>query len=171
MSDSLRNEKRVLAIDPSAKGFGFAVLEGQWSLIDRGGKEMNGDKGNKNAQCLRKVEDLIDFYLPDVLAVEDYAGKGSHRCKRVQKLIKLIAELAKKKRVKVRKFSRDQIKEVFANAGARTKYQIAAKITECFPQLIPLMPRNRLPWMPEDNRMNVFDAVSLALTYLREKSN
>jgi len=46
---------RVLAIAPSSKGFGFAVLEGQ-VLVDWGVRSVG--KGDKNAQCVRKVEKL-----------------------------------------------------------------------------------------------------------------
>ena len=62
----------VLAIDPSTRGFGFAVLEGPNRLIDWGVKET---KKNKNARALKLIEDLIDVYLPNVIVVEDYGTR------------------------------------------------------------------------------------------------
>jgi len=46
---SIKNEKviRVLAIDPSTRGFGFAVLEGPSRLIDWGVKETRSKNGLK----------------------------------------------------------------------------------------------------------------------------
>ena len=35
---------RILAIAPSSRGFGFAVLEGQEKLVDWGVKSIKGDK-------------------------------------------------------------------------------------------------------------------------------
>ncbi len=70
-------DKRILAIDPASRGFGFAVLEGPRRLIDWGVKSARVDKDKR---CLKLIEDLIERYEPDVI-VEDYAGKGSRRCR------------------------------------------------------------------------------------------
>jgi RNase H-fold protein (predicted Holliday junction resolvase) len=91
MSRAYTKEIRVLAIDPSTRGFGFAVLERPNRLIDWGVKET---KKNKNVRTLKLIEDLIDRYLPNVIAVEDYAGKGSRRCRRIQGLMLLTETLA-----------------------------------------------------------------------------
>src|SRR2546422_7703035 len=101
MSRAYTKDIRVLAIDPSTRGFGFAVLEGPNRLIDWGVKET---KTNKNARTLKLVEDLIDGYLPNVIVVEDYAGKGSRRCRRIQGLINDISKLAPKRKIRVRSF-------------------------------------------------------------------
>ena len=76
MSRDYTKDTRVLAIDPSTRGFGFTVLEGPERLVDWGVKET---KKNKNARSLELIEDLIDLYQPSVIAVEDYRGKGSRR--------------------------------------------------------------------------------------------
>ena len=103
MSRAYTKDIRVLAIDPSTRGFGFAVLEGPNRLIDWGVKETKTDKKRRTLQL---IEDLIDRYLPNVIVVEDYAGKGSRRCRRVQGLISDISKLAVQRKIKVRAFSR-----------------------------------------------------------------
>ena len=45
------------------------------------------------------------------------------------------------------------------------KQEIAIAIAERFPELAPRLPRSRKPWMSEDYRMSIFDAVALALTF------
>ena len=45
------------------------------------------------------------------------------------------------------------------------KQEIAIAIAERFPELAPRLPRFRKPWMSEDYRMSIFDAVALALTF------
>ena len=52
MNSSESCEIRVLAIDPSMRGFGFAVLEGPDRLID----------DDKDRRSLKLIADLIDQY-------------------------------------------------------------------------------------------------------------
>ena len=119
MNRRTNRETRILAIDPSTRGFGFAVLEGQERLIDWGVKETKVDK---NRMTLRLVADLIDLYQPTVIVVEDYAQEGSRRCSRVEKLINDISNLARKRKIKVRSVSRSKVKEAaFAESGALNK--------------------------------------------------
>ena len=162
MSRADTKDIRVLAIDPSTRGFGFAVLEGPNRLIDWGVKETKTDKKRRT---LKLIHDLIDQYQPNVIVVEDYEGKGSHRCRRVRELIEDISKLAAKQEIKVRRFSRAKVKQAFSESGAVNKYEIAQTIANRFPELAPRLPRFRKPWMSEDYRMSIFDAVALALIF------
>ena len=80
MNQLSENHTRVLAIDPSYREFGYAVLEGPNGLLDYGVRTTRRDK---NAASLREIARLIDYWQPDVLAIEDYTAKGSRRCLRV----------------------------------------------------------------------------------------
>src|SRR5438093_11987816 len=113
MSRAYTKDIRVLAIDPSTRGFGFAVLEGPNRSIDWGVKET---KVNKNAKSLKLIDDLIDRYEPNVIVVEDYEGKGSLRCRRVRELIEDISKLASKRKFRVRSFSTAKVKQEFAES-------------------------------------------------------
>lgn len=161
-----KNNIRVLAVDPSTRGFGFAVLEGPRYLIDWGVKEVSG---NKNAESLNRVAQLVERYKPLMVVLENPMGKGSRRCFRVQELIALIRDFAFKKKIKNRWFSRSEIRRAFSNDGTFTKQEIACAITKRFPELVPRLPPVRKPWMSEDPRMSIFDSVSLALTYFQSK--
>jgi Holliday junction resolvasome RuvABC endonuclease subunit len=161
-------EKRVLTIDPATRGFGYAVLEGPNRLIDWGVRETKADKKRR---ALKLIEGLIDQYQPNVIIVEDYAGKGSRRCPRIQKLINAISKLALQRKIKVKRVSRLDVKRAFLKSGARNKYQIAVAIGKRFPELGPRLPRFRKPWMSEDYRMSIFDAVALALTCFSAQLN
>src|SRR6266481_1416874 len=99
MSRAYTKDICVLAIDPSTRGFGFALLEGPTRLIDWGVKET---KTNKSRRSLKLIDDLIERYQPNVIVVEDYAGKGSRRCRRVGNLIKDILKLAMKRKIRVK---------------------------------------------------------------------
>ncbi len=170
MSQLLIAEIRVIAIDPSTKGFGFAVMEGPDRLIDWGVKETNG--GNKNGICLQLIAELIDRYKPGALVIED-AERRSRRCKRIRALLEDISKLAAESKIPVRRFARSAVREIFSEFGAWTKHEIATAIAQRLPELGPRLPPFRYPWMSMDYRMAIFNAVALALTYFfkRQKAS
>ena len=134
MTRLYQEQLRILAIDPSTRGFGFAVLEGLDRLVDWGTKSA---WGNKNRQCLKKAEELIDYYQPDVLVLENCTAKPSRRCLRVRRLIEVIVELDAQWKVRVRRFSCRQVQAAFSAFGAVTKHEIATAIAKRFPELAP----------------------------------
>src|SRR3989441_13212225 len=156
------NQLRVLAIDPSTKGIGFAVLEGPERLIDWGVRQAAADQDDaKNAECAKIVAELIDRSRPRILTLEDAAADDSRRCERVEKLLAAIRQLAREKRVKVLDFTPERVRKAFAP----TKDVIAAAIAGRFPELGPRLPRPRTLTMSEQYEMPVFDAMAFALTY------
>lgn len=154
--------RRVLAIDPTSRGFGFVVLEGQRALIDWGVK---GTRSNKKTETLAKVAELVRHYHPHVLIVEDCRAAGSRRCVRVRHLIDDIRRLATEEGVTSRRVSTSLVKKIFLTFHAGTKHQIAQAIAAQLPELAPRLPRFRKPWMSEDYTVAIFDAAAFALTY------
>ncbi len=168
MSITSFNDVRVLALDPTSRGIGFAVLEGPHRLIDWGVKTAP-DRTPHYAPWL--IETLIARYEPDVIVLENCEARGSRRCPRVCALIRQVVRRAAKHHVKTQHFSQQQIREAFAAANALTKYRMAKAIAEQFPELAPRVPPVRKPWMSEDYRMSIFDAVGLAVTFFVSSSN
>ena len=157
MNLSLLEAKRVLAIDPTSKGFGFAVLEGPTVLIDWGVKHARSDR---NAKSLEKAAELIERYRPEVLVVERSAAKGFRRCLRVRQLIEDLLALSRDCHIRARRISRRKVQRCFSKTCSATKRQIAVALVERFPELEPHLPPVRRPWMSEDGRMGIFDAVA-----------
>lgn len=162
MNDNITEHTRILSIDPTSKGFGFAVLEGHGRLVDWGVKEV---RDNNNERCFKKIMELIDLYQPDGIVVEDYSGKGSRRCRRVQRLIKDFTSLALELNIKIYRYSRATVREAFSQSDAYTKHEIAATIANKFPELSVRLPPERKCYMPEDYRMAIFDAMSFAVAF------
>jgi Holliday junction resolvasome RuvABC endonuclease subunit len=161
MKNILSTYPRVLAIAPSTRGFGFALLEGLNTLADWGVKTVHGDK---NTKSLAKVNELITHYQPDVVVLEDSSSKHSRRSGRIRALSRKIAAVAARRKVSVALFSPEQVRQVFFAEGKGTKYAIAKILANRFPdELGSRLPPKRRPWMSEDYRMNIFDAVALAL--------
>ena len=157
-------QRRVFAIDPTTGGFGFVVFDSSDHLIDWGVAHVG--KHDKNAKCLARVATLMHRYEPSVLVVEDPTPGASRRSPRVQRLIKAVIELAAKYGTRTRCLTRRAIRNHFLKVGVTTKVPIAAAIASRLPELTPHLPPKRKMWMSEDDRMAIFDAASLALTYL-----
>ena len=164
MKSSKPNLKRVLAIDPTSKGFGFVVLESPTTLVDSGGRAA-GPK--EKAKALAKILKLIRHYRPELIVLEN--PRGSRRCPRVQSLLDAIRRLATKEGLKSRWFPVSRVKKVFRTFRAKTKHEIAHAVAQQIPELAPLLPPYRKAWMSEDYQMSVFDAAALALTYFNSR--
>ena len=152
------DEMRVLAIDPSTKGIGFAVLEGPEQLVDWGVKQVGEDK---NAECVEIVRDLIERYRPHVLVIENAEDEDSRRRERVRELLDAIRKIAREKGVKVLDVTPSRIRHAFAPK----KDVIAAAIAGRFPELQPRLPKERTLTMSEQYEMPVFDAMAFAQTF------
>jgi Holliday junction resolvasome RuvABC endonuclease subunit len=153
-----QTHSRILAIDPCTKGFGFAVLEGGNRLIDWGVARLYS---KNDEEFLVRVDALINRYKPTAIAVEDVAGtrKGERTAKRVNDLVGY-ATLLDIERALV---SGREAREALGLPYDATKYEVARTIAELFPELKATLPPPRKPWQTEDERMNVFDAVGLAI--------
>jgi RNase H-fold protein (predicted Holliday junction resolvase) len=160
--------KRVLAIDPAIGGMGIAIMEGPERLIDWGVKSV---KDNHVPRYLKKIDYLIEQYQPDIIITENPTGKGSRRCKRVQHLIEKITDYAAKKKIKVRRFSRGDVRRAFSEYNAFTKHEIATAIAKQLPELELQLPPFRKSFMVEDYRMSIFDSVAFALTYYHNENH
>jgi RNase H-fold protein (predicted Holliday junction resolvase) len=154
----LPDELRVLAIDPSTRGLGFAVLEGPHRLLDWGVKQA---PDNKNAECVRIVKDLIEQYRPHVLVLENVEGSDSRRRPRVRELLQAIRETARQQGVKVMEETPERVRTAFTPK----KDTIAAALAGRFPELAARLPKPRTLTMPEHSAMPVFDATAFAMTF------
>lgn len=151
----------VLVVVPSSRGLGYALFEAPERLIDWGVSRCRKDM---NAQTMRSVASLMRLYQPRALVIEDYDGPGSRRGKRVSRLIDMIRDLAKQKRIRTLRYSRDGVRSVFAGPDKPTRENIARHLVEQYPELERWLPPRRRPWEGEDYRMALFDAVSFGLT-------
>jgi hypothetical protein len=72
--------------------------------------------------------------------------------------------MAANRKESVKLFSRDQVMKTFIADGQGTKHALAEILAKRFPEELGLqLPPKRKPWMSEDSRMGIFDAVALVL--------
>ena len=159
------NARRVLAVDPFSRGVGFAVLEGPDRLIVWG---LRTTVRADNAKSARVIDKLVDRFRPDVLALEDWESAGSRRCVRVKILLDRVAA-DEGTRVLVRFIARRDVRAIGPLPQTGTKRGRACFLADRFPELQPFLPPVRKPWMPEDDRMAIFDAVGFAVACLPKR--
>ena len=157
----------VLAIYPQSRGFAFALFESWLSPVDWGIHEARGPR--KNAQCLARINSLLELHMPDVIVLQDMSNPGTRRVPRIQELNRRIAELAHLRGIVVHKYSRARVLDHFMERGGTTKQKIAETIAKQVPAFSLYVPPERKPWMSEDPRMGIFDAAALAWMYFHER--
>ena len=107
---------------------------------------------------------MITHYQPGTIVLEDLSAKDSRRSARIQALSKRIIAVAESRNVTVALFSRKQVRQIFFPDGQGTKYALAQILATRFPEELAFrLPPKRRPWMSEDYRMDIFDAVALVL--------
>lgn len=153
------HDVRILALDPAGRGVGFVLLEGPDYLVDWG---FRNARVNRDEKTLSAVAALIDRYVPDVLVVENL-NRRSNRPGRIHELIDAFSRMAAGRGIPCRRITRKQRKAQFPDCPS--KYEVARTLRERFPELVPICPRKRRPWEPEDSRINVFDALALATVF------
>ena len=162
---SRRRPKLVLAIYFQTSGFAFVLLEHWFSPVDWGAPEVRGP--DRAMRCLKRIDSLLALHGPDVLVLQDTSTRGTRRARRIQALNRQALQLAKRRGVPVRTYSRAEVREYFEEFGATTKQRIAETIGRYIPALSLYVPPPRKPWKSADARMGIFDGAALAWKYLQ----
>lgn len=152
-------QKRVIGVDPTTQGFGFAVLEGP-HLVDWGVCHVGSSRADA---ATPRFGDLMARYTPAVVAAEDCGVKTSRRGTRARLVIAHLQTAAASVGTEVALISRHVVRRHLGSSTAVTKHGIATVLAERFAGLDHRRPRNRKPWMSEDARMPIFTALSFAV--------
>ena len=104
------DQRRILAIDPTSRGFGFVVLESPDRLVDWGLRDVRRDK---HRLLLRRVQEFVRLYRPDVLVLEDCANRRCRRRAKARRVIHDIVALAHANGVRTRAVSLAETEHVF----------------------------------------------------------
>lgn len=146
---------RILGVDPTSRGFGFAAIEAPTlTLVD------HGLVSSRRAQAAVRLLNLLDRLEPDLVALEDTRAANSRRRLQVARLIRAFEKTCARRGLRVRCLGRDRVTRAL---GVATKYDVALLLSRAFPETERRLPPRRRPWMSEDNRMGLFDALALAV--------
>jgi len=155
-------QKRVLAIDPTHRGFGYVIFEGPDFLIDWGVRHVEGPK---NKASIAAAAELITRCRPRIMVLEEVTARGCRRRRRVRELVDGLQQYGRERGLTVRKVAQARVKRTLLPLGIRNKNQMARFIAARFPELARSLPPERKPWMSEDSRMAIFDAAAFALGF------
>ena len=153
-----RRSLRLLAIDLSAKGFGFALLDRRLGLLDWGFCVV---RSADDESFTKRILSKIDRGRPTALVVENFAPvKGRENALRRRDLV---MQIASERHMGMCHVSRTLVRRVL---GVSTMAESARVLVERFPELQSRMPRAREGWRNEDERMHIFDALSFAVVVI-----
>ena len=167
MNQTASKQIRILAIALTARGFGYSVMENN-VMLECGHKEV---RGNKNSQSVFKIEKLLKQFLPSVLVLQDVNATDCRRAPRIKTLHRHVIELAAKYKLKVTLLSGKLLRELLLGDAKGTKHEMAEMLAKKYPvELAAKLPPKRRPWENEDGRMDMFDAVGLAVVFRLKKT-
>jgi len=156
--------ERVLAVDPSAKGFGFVVLEKEpLQLVDWG---VASCRRRGSAPCFGRLSSLIEQYKPAALVIDDPSEAKTPRRVALGAFLIQLSEHLEDSGVPTRLYRRSEVMKAFSSIGARTKSDVVQALVDRFPELASRVPRPRQIWEGEDARLSIFDALALAMLHL-----
>jgi hypothetical protein len=154
---------RLIAVDPTHNGFGFAIFEYPSLLMDWGVAHVGREK---NKDSLKRFEYLVDWFQPQAVVVEDCMDPGCRRRARTRALIAEIMDFSAFFDLTIFTVPWRRVRELVGGDLRATKEDVATAVARRFPEIADRLPPHRKLWMPEDVRMNIFDAVALALAAL-----
>lgn len=148
---------RILAIYPSSRGFGFAVLE-DGTLVDWGFAK---SFAKTKEAFLTRLENLVDRYRPSHMTLEDFTR--SRRRDAVRRFVAIALAYACQRAIQTTLVSRTEVRAGLHLGGNASNHDVAVCISRRFTELAPLLPRRRRLWESEAERIQVFQAVGLAV--------
>ena len=139
-------------------------------IVDR---QASDDPGLSMAAARQAVNVKRGFFVGDEELFVDELFKvffcsiedaNVRRARRIQELTRKISALASNRELPVEMLTREEVRAVFFSDGLGTKQELAELLAERFPEeLGTRLPEKRRPWMAEDPRMYMFDAVAQAV--------
>jgi hypothetical protein len=153
-----RRPLRLLAIDLTAKGFGFALLDAKLGLLDWGFSSL---PAQDDAAFIARVSNRIDRGRPTALVLENFAPAKSRET--ATRRCGLAIRLAEQRKIGLCQVSQKIVQGIL---GPGTKNDIAKVLVDRFPELRRRIPNERKRWTAEDERMHIFDALALAVVLL-----
>jgi hypothetical protein len=156
------NKGLVLAIHPTARGFGWVLFESPLAPVDWG---IAFAKRGRNERLFKRFERLLSRYEPSVLVLEEFERGTTLRAGITERLCQTMMHLARLRGMEVHAFRRSAIRAVFATVGARTRYEIAEIVRQQIDAFSHRMPRRRTLLTRPDPKQSLFDAAAVAVTY------
>jgi hypothetical protein len=158
----------AMAIFPSVVGFGWIVFDGplspyRWQVSTVAARERTS--AEKNARCLKRIEQLLREHRPSVLVLEQFEGGSSRRWNRIQALCRAIISLAAVEGIPVRVLTREEIARCFPNLPMHTRESTAERTALCLKEIRARLPAKRKIWEGENANAALMNAAALLIAH------
>lgn len=148
---------RILAVNPGGRYLGIAAFRGP-ELLDWGVKSVSGDTLRQRLAAASDILlDLTNQYKPDALAIK--ALHDNRSSPRLDRLIEQIEELARRKKIKLRRYSIQALKDLLCPGAKINKRKLAEHLVAMYPALAYDLEREKEHKNPY--RVRMFEAVAL----------
>ena len=152
----------VLAVRPTARGFGWVLFEGPLAPADWG---LVSARGDTSARAMRRFERLLNQYQPATVVLEKPSDERKGVSNRVRILAETMCGFAENRDIDVPIYTRPEVSMVVTGDEESTRHAVAQAVATRLPILRHRMPPKRKPWLPEDDRQSLYDAAALGITH------
>jgi Holliday junction resolvasome RuvABC endonuclease subunit len=161
-----RKPIKILSIKPGTKHVALAVLDNQdlvyWVIKKIRFTEMTDRQVAKNLK--HTINKIINFWKPDIIAVEDIFYTQSRKNKLLVLLMENIRNYVKQKKIKVYFYSPVLVRKYFCKKEKVNKMNTAKIITEIYPWLSEKYQREKKKrWYKIKFGLRIFDAIAVGL--------
>jgi hypothetical protein len=152
----------ILTLYPNTRGFGYAVMENALTLVEA---QIVTVRPLSHERNLNSLKEMIDYFEPTLVILENYDHPSSRKAKRIKELIDAVKDYVQNRNISTKAYSRSDIRFAFSNFNAHTKHEIATVICENIPKLKTRLMPPRKVYESEKYTAGIFDAVSLGITH------
>jgi len=162
-------ETRVLAVDARRNRFGYVLFEGPERLLDWGGSEIPPGLNDRAAvgKARYRIRSMLKLRHPMVVVLKRPRRAMTGKISARGPVLKAIVSEATGLQIPTHFVSRKEISEAFRILPGHSKYDIANRLVQLFPELVIRLPPRRKAWQSEPRSMIVFDAVAAGFAYWR----
>jgi len=160
----LQNPLKILGINPGTRYLGIAYFDGD-DLLDWGIKVINGRwTRRKRAKVADLISRLIEYYRPNVIVIKKL--HPSRSSKNLFCLSEEIVHQARKKRLRLRRYSVEDLKSNFYPHEKANRRKLAKYLALSYPVLFYELNKEK----NSNNlyHLRMFEAVALAVLCLRK---
>jgi hypothetical protein len=152
---------RILAVEIRTARLGYAVLETSKYLQDFGAAWLDSPMAARS-----RMSRLLRFYRPSVLVLRGGSARYPRNMRKRRAVARIARDEARKLAVPNARVSELEFSSFFKQYSCHDKYDVAAVLVGCFPELAWRLPSRPKFYDPEPRAMLYFDSIALGITYL-----
>lgn len=152
----------VLAVHPTASGFGWVLFERPELPLDWG---IAYAREGRHLRLVNRFERLLSKYEPSVLVLEQFCDCGADRADRIRKLCRAFERMASAHGMDTPLYSRAAVASCLDMPEGASRYEVAKAVASRLDVFSHKMPRKRALGDAEVARQSLFSAAAVAFAH------